>query len=92
VVPGYKSQGINAEIVVPRHSPKRTLIMSAYQELEAKLDSLIELCLQLKRENQSLRARESSLAGERGKLLEQNEIARQKIETMINRLRNLNAE
>ena len=37
-------------------------------------------------------ARESSLAGERGKLLEQNEMARQKIETMINRLRNLNAE
>ncbi len=66
--------------------------MSGYEELENKLDSLIELCLQLKRENQALRDRETSLAGERGKLLEQNEMARQKIETMINRLRNLNAE
>jgi cell division protein ZapB len=91
-VSGYKYQVLSDQTVVIRHPPKRTLIMSAYQELEAKLDSLIELCLQLKRENQSLRARESSLAGERGKLLEQNEIARQKIETMINRLRNLNAE
>ena len=53
--------------------------MSGYQELEAKLDSLIELCLQLKRENQSLRARESSLAGERGKLLEQNEMDDKKL-------------
>ncbi len=66
--------------------------MSSYQELENKLDSLIELCLELKRENQALRTRETSLTGERGKLLQQNEMARQKIETMIHRLRNLNAE
>ncbi|MDA7852510.1 TIGR02449 family protein [Porticoccaceae bacterium] len=66
--------------------------MSSYQELENKLDSLIELCLELKRENQTLRTRETSLTGERGKLLQQNEMARQKIETMIHRLRNLNAE
>ncbi|MGB0448983.1 MAG: TIGR02449 family protein [Porticoccaceae bacterium] len=66
--------------------------MNGYENLEQKLDSLIELCQQLKRENQVLRERESALSGERGKLMEQNEMARQKIETMINRLRNLNAE
>ena len=66
--------------------------MNGYEDLEQKLDSLIELCQQLKRENQALRERESTLSGERGKLMEQNEMARQKIETMINRLRNLNAE
>lgn len=66
--------------------------MSGYEELENKLDNLIELCLQLKQENQALRAREDSLVGQRGKLIEQNDMARQKIETMINRLKNLNAE
>jgi cell division protein ZapB len=66
--------------------------MNGFENLEQKLDSLIELCQQLKRENQILRERESVLSGERGKLMEQNEMARQKIETMINRLRTLNAE
>jgi cell division protein ZapB len=66
--------------------------MNGFENLEQKLDSLIELCQQLKRENQVLRERESVLSGERGKLMEQNEMARQKIETMINRLRTLNAE
>ena len=60
--------------------------------LEQKLDRLIGLCQQLKRENQALREREAGLVGERGELLEKNEMARQKIETMINRLRNLSAE
>jgi cell division protein ZapB len=59
---------------------------------EQKLDRLIGLCQQLKRENQALREREAGLVGERGELLEKNEMARQKIETMINRLRNLSAE
>ena len=66
--------------------------MNGYEDLEQKLDSLIELCQQLKSENQTLRERESNLSGERGKLMEQNVMARQKIETMISRLRNLNAE
>jgi cell division protein ZapB len=71
---------------------KSSFLMSSFENLEEKLDSLIALCQQLKRENQVLRERESTLSGERGKLMEQNEMARQKIETMINRLRNLNAE
>ena len=71
---------------------KSSLLMSSFENLEEKLDSLIALCQQLKRENQVLRERESTLSGERGKLMEQNEMARQKIETMINRLRTLNAE
>jgi len=66
--------------------------MSGYEELENKLDNLIELCLQLKQEDHALRAREDSLVGQRGKLIGQNDMARQKIETMINRLKNLNAE
>ena len=58
----------------------------------AREDRLIELCQQLKQENQALREREAGLVGERSQLIEKNEMARQKIETMINRLRNLSAE
>jgi cell division protein ZapB len=61
-------------------------------KFEDKLDRLIELCQQLKQENQALREREAGLVGERSQLIEKNEMARQKIETMINRLRNLSAE
>ena len=66
--------------------------MTDTDKFEEKLDRLIELCQQLKRENQSLREREAGLLGERGELIEKNEMARKKIETMINRLRTLSAE
>ena len=73
--------------------PLGTLLPMTDSELsEQKLDRLIDLCQLLKRENQALREREAGLVGERGELLEKNEMARQKIETMINRLRNLSAE
>jgi cell division protein ZapB len=39
-----------------------------------------------------LREREAGLVGERGQLLEKNELARQKIQTMINRLKNMSTE
>jgi uncharacterized protein (TIGR02449 family) len=39
-----------------------------------------------------LREREAGLVGERGTLLEKNEIARKKIKDMIDRLRSLSAE
>ena len=66
--------------------------MSEIDKFEEKLDRLIELCQQLKTENQFLRDREAGLVGERGKLLEKNELARQKIQTMISRLKSLSTE
>ena len=66
--------------------------MTDTQEFEQKLDQLIANCQQLKRENASLREREAGLVGERGTLLEQNEMARKKIKDMIDRLRSLSAE
>jgi cell division protein ZapB len=76
-----------------RLHPFGTIALMTDSELfEQKLDRLIDLCQVLKRENQALREREAGLVGERGELLEKNEMARQKIETMISRLRNLSAE
>ena len=66
--------------------------MNTPENFEEKLDRLIELSQQLKAENKALREREAGLVGERGQLLEKNELARQKIQTMINRLKNMSAE
>lgn len=66
--------------------------MNDTDKFEYKLDQLIDTCQQLKLENAALREREAGLVGERGALLEQNEMARKKIKDMINRLRSLSAE
>ena len=67
-------------------------IMTDTDNFEEKLDRLIELCQQLKRDNKALREREGDLLGERSQLMKKNEMARQKVEPMINRLQALSAE
>ena len=62
------------------------------QNFEQKLDQLIVACQQLKEENTVLREREADLVGERGELLQKNEMARQQIKTMISRLQSLSSE
>lgn len=64
----------------------------ALKNLEQKVDRLIELLGQLQSENKSLRDRETNLMRERSKLLEKNEVARARVEGMINRLKNLSPE
>ncbi len=66
--------------------------MSEPDNFEQKLDQLIELCQQLKRDNHALRSREDELLGERSQLMKKNDMARQKVETMINRLQALSSE
>jgi cell division protein ZapB len=57
--------------------------------LEFRVDELIQLCHQLKNENQALRQQHSQLAAERTHLLEKNELARSRIEAMILRLKSM---
>ena len=61
----------------------------AVKMLEFKIDELIQLCLQLKEENQTLRHQHNTLLAERSKLVEKNEIARSRIEAMILRLKTM---
>jgi cell division protein ZapB len=60
--------------------------------LETKLDKLILLCNRLQQENAELKARESEWHKERQRLIEKNELARNRVEAMIAHLRNLDAE
>lgn len=57
------------------------------QLLEQKIDELIGLCRQLNRENQALKADSTSWQLERQDLIDKNELARNRVEAMINRLR-----
>lgn len=60
--------------------------------VEKKIDELIQLCEQLNRENQTLKANATSWQQERESLLEKTNLARNKVESMIQRLRALEQE
>jgi cell division protein ZapB len=57
--------------------------------LESKVDELIELCSVLTRENRALRAQQQNWTTERAKLIEKNELAKARVESMITRLKAL---
>jgi cell division protein ZapB len=59
------------------------------QALMGRLELLIERVEQLKRENGLLLAQEKTWREERAHLIEKNEIARRKVESMISRLKAL---
>ena len=59
------------------------------KDLENKIDELISLCRELNRENYALKAEIAGWREERKDLLDKNELARSKVEAMINRLRTM---
>ena len=59
--------------------------------LEHQIDQLIYHCTQLEKENAGLRSKEAAWIKERNKLIEKNELARTRVEAMIDRLRALEA-
>ncbi len=62
------------------------------QVLENKLDQLLQLCDRLYSDNQSLLQREQQWQQERTRLIEKNELACSRVETMINKLKNIESE
>ena len=57
--------------------------------LEQRVDELITACRRLRDENMSLRSSRDSLLEEKTKLSEKNKIARNRLETIVDRLRTL---
>ena len=60
---------------------------ASLKTLEAKIDELIAFCAHLQQENESLRHREASLLKERANLIEKNQVVRQRVETIVSRLK-----
>lgn len=56
-------------------------------EVEAKLEQLVRRCQQLDAENRDLRRQEQEWINERSRLMEKNELARSRIESLITRLK-----
>jgi cell division protein ZapB len=63
--------------------------LAQVEQLSARLDKLQELVRRLADENRSLRQGQEQLAAERAQLLNKNELARSRVEAMINRLKSL---
>lgn len=59
------------------------------KKLETQVDDLIQTVERLQQENSSLRDNQQSLMGERTQLLEKTELARTRVEAMIQRLRDM---
>ncbi|MFT5503069.1 MAG: cell division protein ZapB [Gammaproteobacteria bacterium] len=59
------------------------------QQLEQRIDELIDTVGSLQNENTNLRLQKDKLATERSQLLEKTELARSRVEAMISRLRSL---
>jgi len=60
---------------------------SHFKTLEQKIDDLISLCTELNQENVSLKADADSWRSEKENLVTRNELARSKVEAILQRLR-----
>ena len=67
----------------------QTVTEQELKKLEFRLDELIQTIQRLKEENRSLRTQQDSMASERAGLIEKNELARSRVEAMINRLKSM---
>ncbi|MBE9527104.1 MAG: TIGR02449 family protein [Proteobacteria bacterium] len=57
------------------------------KHLDSSVDILLNMIQQLKQENTQLRSQQDFLQTERSKLMEKNETARTRVESIINRLK-----
>jgi cell division protein ZapB len=62
------------------------------QQLEQRIEELVNISARLRRENLSLQVREQKLMEERADLLKKNDIAKSKVEAIIVRLKSLEQE
>ena len=73
-----------SETNVPKNLPSEEMDI-----LERRVGELIALTEQLSRENKALRTQQENWSIERAKLIEKNELAKSRVESMIGRLRSL---
>ena len=73
----------------PSQSQPQAQSMEEMDILERRVNQLIALTEQLSRENKALRTQQNNWSVERAKLIEKNELAKSRVESMIGRLRSL---
>lgn len=60
-----------------------------FQALNEKVESLIALCVEMKQENQLLKANEENWHSERRELMEKNKVTKSRLESILARLKAL---
>ena len=65
------------------------LIDQELDQLEEKVDGLLDIINRLTQENQSLRSQQETLATERAGLLERHDQVRNRVEAIVSRLKSL---
>ena len=78
--------------IIPTNNKCGPMPHSQLKALEQKIDDLINLCADLNRENASLKNDASSWHHERQQLLDNNDLAKNKVESIISRLRAMEQE
>ena len=89
--------GVDPAQTAPEHCPPMSpgnpapnIISDAdLSALETRVDALIRLCDDLRRENHGLRQEQARLIDERAGLIERNDLARARVEAIISRLKAL---
>ena len=74
---------------MPEMNAAKNQSMEEMDILERRVNELIALTEQLSRENKALRTQQEKWSVERAKLIEKNELAKSRVESMIGRIRNL---
>ena len=67
----------------------RSMSDTSFNTLEDKVDELIQLCHDMKNENQILRDDKHTWENERNSLVEKNQLARTRLEKVLQRLKTL---
>ncbi len=60
-----------------------------FKQLDKRVDALIQQCRQLRKENQSLRTGRDALLREHSKLTERNRMARDRLDSVVGKLRQI---
>ena len=68
------------------------MALQNYDALERKVDELVRLCARMGRENRALKTQQHAWTNERARLIEKNELAKQRVEAMISRLKGLETD
>lgn len=59
----------------------------SFNTLSTKVDDLIDLCAEMKRQNQMLKSDQSYWQNERQQLMEKNQLAKTKLQSVLDRLK-----
>jgi cell division protein ZapB len=59
----------------------------SFSILSTKVDDLIDLCAEMKHENQILKSDQSSWQNERQQLMEKNQLTKSKLQSVLDRLK-----